>query len=275
MNGKDLSRHLSDLPEEMIAEAMAPAKNIKRKYFTTRVLHAAACVALVAGLLMAALIGWPAGNNVITAPGVLVVTAYAADQNNPNELIEVPLEEGVWIPGQAFIGSTNSYVGVPTHLSVNTEDYSSEDISYIISGTVGSYADDTRKGYTSDWFSTLEIKNNNTFRYDLTYGVRAAKEDWNDQSFDRTFTKIVIYCQGHIIGYAVIQYDRLYTDEWAELRPEMKPHYENLEQPAPLDVFYCTLIKSVTFPKVDGEYQDITQKYVDRCMEDVIDAQKR
>ena len=203
-----------------------------------------------------------------------MVTAYAADSEKPNGVIEVPLEEGVWIPDQAFLGMTNSYVGVPTHLSVNTEDFPSDKISYMISGTVGLYADDSRKGYTSDWFSTLNLENDNTFRYDLITGVSAAKQDWYDPKLDRTFTKIVIYCKGHIIGYAVIQYDRLYTDEWAELHPEMKPYYEDWEQSLPLDVFYCTLIKSVSFPKVDGRYQDVTQEYVDACMADVIEAHK-
>lgn len=274
MNGKDLSRQLSDLPEEMIAEAMAPAKDIKRKHFTVRLLRAAAIAAAVA-ILLTALAFWPASDEeYVTGPGVLVVTAYAADSEKPNGVIEVPLEEGVWIPDQAFLGMTNSYVGVPTHLSVNTEDFPSDKISYMISGTVGLYADDSRKGYTSDWFSTLNLENDNTFRYDLITGVSAAKQDWYDPKLDRTFTKIVIYCKGHIIGYAVIQYDRLYTDEWAELHPEMKPYYEDWEQSLPLDVFYCTLIKSVSFPKVDGRYQDVTQEYVDACMADVIEAHK-
>lgn len=275
MNGKDLSRHFNDLPEEMIAEAMAPAKDTQRKNITARVLRIAACFAVVVGLLAAALGLYPSNDGIVTGQGVLVVTAYATDQNNPNQVIEIPLEEGVWIPDQAFLGWTNYYVGVPTHLSVNTEDFPSEKISYFISGTVGSYADDTRKGYTSDWFSTLSSENDSTFRYDLRHGVSVSAGDWYDPAFDRTFTKIVIYCQDRIIGYAVIQYDRLYTDEWAELYPEMKLPYEDLEQPLPLDVFYCTLIKSVSFPKVDGKYQNITQEYVDACMADVIEAHKK
>ena len=53
MNGKDLSRQLSDLPEEMIAEAMGPAKRLHRQQTTHRLLRVAAIAAAVVILFWA------------------------------------------------------------------------------------------------------------------------------------------------------------------------------------------------------------------------------
>lgn len=80
------------------------------------------------------------------------------------------------------------------------------------------------------------------------------------------YTKIVIYCKGHIIGYAVVYYNRLNTDAWAQIHPEMEEFYADLDKPVPVNVFYCALIESVSFPKVDGKYQDISEEYVHERM---------
>lgn len=262
-SGKFLSEQLSFLPEEMVEEAIAPAQDPQRKRTAIRVLRIAACFVVVIGLLFGIPQLQNSGNDaVVIGPGLLAVKVCATSAHS-STYVEVALEEGVVIPENAFLGSTNSYVGIPIHLSVAAEDFPFDKITYFLSSTAGLYTDNTRRGYTADWFDTITCGNDSTVRWDL---MKESSTDWYDSRLDHCFSKIVIYCKGHIIGYAVIYYNRLYTDEWAKIHPEMEEFYADLDEPLPLDVFFCSLIESVSFPKIDGKYQDISEEYVQECM---------
>lgn len=261
-NGKYLSDQLSFLPDKMVEEAMEPAPKAKRHATVARILRIAACFAVIIGLIL----GLPQPRNssgdVVTGPGLLSVKVCATNAHT-STYMEAPLEEGVMVPENAFVATTNSYVGIPIHLSVTAEDFPYEQITYSLSATAGLYADSERMGYTSDWHTTITCENDSTIRWDLTGHAGA---NWYEPLFDHCFSKIVIYCEGHIIGYAVVYYNRLYTDEWAQMHPEMEKFYTHLDQPVPIDVFYCALIESVSFPKVDGKFQDISEEYVHERM---------
>ena len=258
-NGNYLSEQLSFLPDVMVEEAMASEQNPPRKHTTIRILRVAACFMVILGLLF----GFPnpkssSNENIVVGPGLLAVKVCATSAHS-SAYVEASLEEGVVIPENAFMGSTNSYVGIPIHLSVASKDFPFDKITYRLSSTAGVYADNERHGYTSDWFSTITCGNDSTVRWNLMYD---AGSGWYESRFDHCFSHILIYCEDHIIGYAVIYYNRLYTDEWAKINPEMGKHYADLDEPLPLDVFYCALLESVSFPKIDGKYQDISPEYV-------------
>ena len=275
MNGQDFSKQLSYLPDDMVEEALkkttiSPTFKLQYKRYAARSLRIAACLAVVIGLLLASPGLHPGSEGIVAGPGLLTVRVYAEDSGDPSEFVEYLLEEGVEVPDRAFIAMTNSYIGVPTNLSVETVDFPAEKISYQVSASAGVFANNDLHGYTQDWFSTLTCENFSTFRWNLVNGAGA---DWYDEKYDCSFVKIVIYCENHIVGYAVIRYDRLYTDEWAKLNPEMEKHYAHLDAPIPVDIYYCTLIKSVSFPKIDGEYQNVTKKYVTTCLDNIINAQ--
>lgn len=262
-NGKFLSEQLSFLPDDIVKEATEPLPQKHWKHTVIRTLRIAACFAVIIGLLFGIPQLQNSSGDVVTGPGLLSVKVCATNAHT-SVYMEAPLEEGVVIPENAFIAMTNSYVGIPIRLSVAAEDFPFDKITYSLSCTAGVYTNNDRHGYTADWSDTITCENDSTVRWDLMYDAGA---DWYDPRFDHCFSKIVIYCQGHIIGYAVIYYHRLYTDEWAKMHPEMEPFYAHLEKPVPLDVFCCALIESVSFPKVDGKYQDISEEYVQERME--------
>lgn len=262
-NGKLLSEQLSFLPDDIVKEATEPLPQKHRKHTAIRTLRIAACFAVIIGLLFGIPQFQGSDNAVVIGPGMLAVKVCATSAHT-SAYVEASLEEGVIVPENAFVGATSSYVGIPIHLSVASEDFPFDKITYSLSSTAGVYANNDRRGYTADWFATITCENDSTVRWDLMHDTSA---DWYEPRFDHCFSKIVIYCQGHIIGYAVIYYNRLYTDEWAKMHPEMERFYAHLEKPVPLDVFYCALIESVSFPKVDGKYQDISEEYVQERME--------
>ena len=264
-NGKILSEQLSYLPDELVSETMETPAKQAHQFGVRRVLRAAACLAVILGLLFGIPKFNPETQSPVIGPGLLSVTVSATNAIS-NQLQTQVLVEGVSIPDNTFLGFTNLYVGIPTQLSVETEDFAFDQISYSLSATAGVYADNVRQGYTSDWFETITCENGSTVRWSLNHDADA---DWYDNKFDQCYSKIVIYCTNHIIGYAVIRYDRLYTDEWAEIYPEIAPHYAHLDEPVPVDVFVCTLVASVSFPKVDGTYQEVSEAYVNECMDQV------
>ena len=264
-NSKLLSEQLSFLPDNMVDEAMASAQKPHRKRAAIAIVRIAACFAVILGLVFGFPKFDPKSTSFVTGPGMLSVSVSATNAHSKQAQTQV-LEEGITIPNNAILGSTNSYVGIPIHLSVSDEDHPVSQISYRLSATAGVCADNERQGYTSDWFDTITCENDSTVRWSL---INDGNADWYDPQFDHCFLKIIIRCQEHIIGYSVIRFDRLNSDQWCEIHPELAPYYEKYEEPLPLDVFICTLVTSVSFPMVDGKYQKISESYVDQCMNEV------
>lgn len=215
MNGKDLSRQLGDLPVEMIAEAMAPANDTKRKNLTTRVLRMAACFAAVVGLLTAALGLYPSDDGIVTGPGLLAVTVYAADLSSSATLsadsvlpIDYQWSLGTnWLPGQSIT------------LSVSDSDSSSENITFqiIVDGGgfytgVGDAQYSHQYGdhilFTSAFYKAMEeqftVSNNTTIYWNPTIG--ASEEDMFFAYGTTAFADIIIFDEEKIIGFTVLRF---------------------------------------------------------------------
>lgn len=259
MKGEFFSRQLSFLPEDMIEDAMQEGTRKQKTLY--RILRVAACLAVVIGLL-AGIGDWNSG--VVTGPGILTVTVYAEDETG---IVEVPLKEGIFVEEEQYCTLNLSVApGLPVGLAVETLDFPSDQIKFDITMNCGIYFDWKNHGDSS-----LKILHspfscsNNVWLY-WYYNDDFYKND----EYDHVYTDIIIYCEEKIVGYAVLRFDRMYSDEFYALNPDMAPtggsntsyHEEN----RPVDVYYTSLVKSVSFPKINGEYQDITEEYVRESM---------
>lgn len=276
MKGNDLSRQLSDLPEEMIAEAMAPAKTIRRKHTTTRILRLTAIAAALA-ILITAVALWPTEENYITGPGVLVVRAYAADTEEFTEENSVVLEEGITFPKISWSLLSNQ-PGFPVVLSIPENEYDGKDIRFEITVSHGSllgpaigYRDEN--GNFPDNFDTWKsrclgnhfTRGNNSMLY-FRPGYISFDDDTRQMHFTRmegfrSLVDIIIYADDYIVGYAVIEFYEIVGDSFEKLVEE---GYE------PMGVVKARVLEIRSFPQIDGKYQKVTREYVEAQFERIM-----
>lgn len=283
MNGKDLSRQLSDLPEEMIAEAMAPAKNIKRKQFTTRLLRTAAIAAAVAILITAVL--WqknegsgsqlevptvstmpttqpptePPQKEIVATVGVLKLYACESKDLDSLCLEEYQLIEGMepsyktmWSPVLNLASS-----GITLTLVVNEESLLMHKITYDLSVNYGELSDSIynikdEMGYDGNqvWGKVHTGVNGETVRWkgDELYFGRPQGMSFEEYiaEIERVHLDIIIKADGNIVGYAVV---------------------EMICSDAKVCIFNAALVGSGYFPKQDGAFQNVTEEYVRELIE--------
>lgn len=234
MNGRKISTALTALPEDMVAEAMEPGQ--RGRSFSW--LRLAACLAIIVGLCFGF---WPADSEIVTAPGLLTVTVYAMDNN---EYSSVRLEEGVACGfGTGWNPAISRYPGLPIRFSVNTDEFPAEEITFEISVTEGTYLDwgDHTGNQIIDLPNMFTRENYTSIYWSIDF-----EDDVYASSYDHIYTYIVIKCEGHIVGYAVLRFDRRYDEKYGASLT--------------YDPFY---VASVMFPKVNGMYQNITKEYVE------------
>lgn len=271
MNGKDLSRQLSDLPEEMIAEAMAPAKDIRQKHFTARLLRAAAIAAAVA-ILITAVALWPAEENYITGPGLLVVRAYGAEYENDIPVEGVILEEGVEFTSSVTYDPTISYrQHYPFTFSMDESLYPGMEITLEVKSDVGIFY--KREPFNLLMLNMTPIQYYLASHYGQHFTVSANKPIyWEPDGFDYEYMKtaygegktvieevykpvkfeespafidVVIRADDLIVGYCVIEIYEI-----------------NVDDGHPDKEFSFTLLTMVSFPQVEGRWQKVTEEYV-------------
>lgn len=259
MNGKKVSAALNALPEEMVAEAMEPGHRGRGVSW----LRLAACVAIIVGLFFGF---WPAEPEIVTAPGLLTLTVYAMDSTSNYTSVE--LTEGISVPESRYIPLGLSIMpGIPVVLSVETEDFSSDQIIFNISATCGMYI--ATEGTHSESYTTLykefTCRNNDAIYWTIDSFDKTI--EFADEAYDHVFTSIIICYQEHIIGYAVVRFDRLYGKEFVELDPFFSDVYNDDD---PVAAYYAELVESVSFPKVNGEYQNVSEEYVNQCIQEIV-----
>ncbi len=275
MNGKDLSRQLSDLPEEMIAEAMVPAKRLHRQRTTHRVLRIAAMAAVVA-ILLTALSFWPTKEEgYITGPGLLVVRASPSASNT-----DIPVDGAVL--EDIFLDDSYSshWKGMPLLLSIQDDLYPGMDITLECSVSDGAMRCDVvpldknspmyeeymeyaayYRQFNTYLGNHCVIQNNDK----LYWRPDTVEFDHDNYSFGfnydfkgaQAFLDIIIRADGQIVGYAVIEFyadlDRFFPN-WG---------YEK---------YYARVLKTVSFPKVGGRYQNVSKEYVDSQFQQIHDG---
>jgi hypothetical protein len=253
-----LSKAMGSIPDEMLQETMTINKNTGRKW----IIRAAACLALVIGLLLTTMRG---DNGVITGNGLLSLTVYATNADP----FTISSTDTVVPFSHTWQNSVSWAPGWPITLSINSEHYQSNDIRFEVTVDGGVYyvgsdgGTSIYPGYSKPMPAQFSVPNNTTIFWSMWY--TAEQSEHIQYEGEGAFTKIIVYDGDQIIGYTVLRFDRL---TYGELNAE---YYEQLGLPLGelASAYRLELLASVSFPKVDGQYQDVTLEYVNACMEKV------
>lgn len=254
MSGEDISRALGDIPEAQLASAMEVYG--RKRSDRHIILRAAACAAVVALLLTALL--WPVGgegenSEIIAMPGIVKVYACELDGADPLQLAEYALIEGddfpyvpVWGP---FFGWTGALNGIPFAFLIEEEDLEGHTITFEISTNCGELHSSAKQDYALLGKET-QIHNGDTVHwrgYEVYKEHGGTDETW-EQTLERlggVYVDIIIKADGNIIGFAI---------------------FELLCTTPDAGVFSPQMCASVYYPKVDGEFQAVTDEYVSQQM---------
>ena len=248
MNGEKISRQLNYLPEDMIAEAMESPAAPRRFTVTTRILRAAACFAVIIGLLFG--IRWYTGDR--SELGLLTVTVHAT-----NQIDSAALQTGVSLPYSYNWSMTNWAPGLPITLSVTNKKYDLSNITFLVTVDGGGFYVGV-KGGTSIVPGLCEkiplratVPNNTTIFWAKEYNVN--KDDFWKNGVT-AHADIIVYENDRILGYTVIRFDRVPLEEGQE---------------GISNTFAASLIASVHFSDDDHQHASITEEYVRKQIEEV------
>ena len=231
----------------------------------------AGCAAVLA-LLMGAMFFWPVEENYVTGPGLIKVYAYEMDETGNENVESVVLEEGVeFIPEYIFRTDTSHRPHFPMFFQFEHEQYSLDEIMLEVNTNSGIFYK-----YTPGDLSMIgkpPIEQLLYSHYGQHFTVRADTAlYWMPDGFDYAYMKaeyekgntdllqvykefgyngnpsffdIIIRANNRIIGYCVIEVIRTPTD--------ISPYAHK---------FSFEVVSLVGFPKVDGKYQRVSEKYV-------------
>ncbi len=240
MNTKKFSEAMGEIDDKYVEEAIRyratkKAKGLSSKWIKRGAIAACLCVALVAGVLFKT-----SAPDVVIAPGFLTVTAYAASSDE-----EITMQEGIELPTDyKWSLAMSSRPGLPLKLSVTEYD----DLSFEVSVDGGTLLlwEGNKITYLGSSFNT----GNDTTVY-WTNLSQTGENDFERYMGTRAYINIVIHEEENIVGYAVVEIST-----------------NDLEN-EPAQTYSIKLLKSISFPKVNGEYQKITAEYVAAEMEQI------
>ena len=183
---------------------------------------------------------------------VLVAAAIFFVWNPP--YLEEPLETGIEVDeSKSFSLGADWNPGPPIVLAIDNPDFPTEEISFECSTELG----ELLRKYPFVSTKELTVANHSKIYWNSIWSV----EDCLDPALDVVYIRVIVRCEGHIIGYAVVRLDREYSNS------------ADTDEEIPTAAYFERIIKAVYFPKVLGCYQPVAQKYVERCMQEIIDAQ--
>ena len=269
MNKQELCQAFSNIHASDALKAQvlsAEMENRKTENYRKLVRRVVACAAVLALMLTALL--WPSEGNYIIGPGVLVVHAYGTDEPTLSEENSVVLEEGIVVPMEytydPAISALSKALGLPFRFSVLAEEYTDQEISFEIYLSGGDFEHLGYLSEFSDYFLGLDdsvdsydvakarylgdhftIPNNKTIYWRATghlFDDEKREIQYIELDTDRVFVDVVVRADDHIVGFAVIEI----CDMGVENRC----------------IYNTKLMKSVSFPQVDGRFQKISEKYV-------------
>ena len=237
MNSEKFSKALENISESYIDRAAQAYASAGKKQRRNRWIFRAACAAAVILVLLGGLF-LPVGGGIQTAPGLLTVTVRAVDENGVYTSV---LEEGVSVLNRELSLVMGMFPGSPVKLSLVSEDFPEEDIFFEVSVNHGHYTTLDENSYLHNLSSTFSCENNTSIYWNIINDVTDFEEN---KDYDHIYTNITIYCEDHIIGYALVRFDRIYKEG------------------IPQQAYSAMLVESVTFPKVFWRYQNVSKEYV-------------
>ena len=264
MNVKKFSDAMSELDTKYVDEAL----NYKKKAKKPRCMKwgaLAACLCLVAVTAITAASLWKSQEgtniggdeqssapNVVIAPGFLTLTAYAASTEE-NVTAELPqgqkiiMEEGVEVPvNYNWTPTMSSRPGIPLNLSAPEYPNAIFEVS-VNGGELLLW----EEGKITQIESPFNTGNDTTIYWtSLSQTSKGSNELYIESE---AYINIIVREEEHIVGYAVVE---IYTNN---LDNEAKQNY----------IYHAKLLKSVSFPKVNENYQEITKEYIETEMQKI------
>lgn len=281
MNGEKISRCLDALPDEMVSEAMKPYRPRSLGWHIVRI---AACLAIVIGLTIAlwpeeetpgAQLGTPTeGTTEITAPsatmqktffaapGILKVYAYDMNGVDLSKMTTYELTEGVVSHPYEWTFAMNSIYGLPLTLRVEDELWKNQPLTFYVETEYGGYYGDIhnakyKKNENDSVVSLKDVNLGNAFEVENGETIFWTAKEIYAQSAEKgispfeflenignvIYTRIIIRCENHIVGYAMVKIT--HNEGW----------------------YTASVVRSVFYPLVDGQFQQITEEYVRQEMQ--------
>lgn len=262
MLGEEISLALNGIPDAMLKNAMGVYERKKKERHIW--VRAIACAAVLA-LLIGSVFFWPnSEGNYITGPGVLVVRAYETDEPELSEENSVILQEGITVPMKYThlpnVSLLKNLLGLPFHFSIFEKEYENAEITFEIWLSGGDFEnlyylyEFSGKEDCVDEYEVLRaryagghctIKNNTKLWWKETghiFDEQNRKVHHVEPESDQVFVDIILRADEHIIGYAVIEIMDI----------DGRGGF----------VYHTSMLKSVSFPKIEGEYQTVAEEYV-------------
>ena len=261
--------------EQVTDDYLLEAEEYEKKSRPTWVRFAAA--AAVLALVIGALSFWPAGEQeYVTGPGLLAIRANAAEVSEDIE--EILLEEGIILPATfEYRIDTNVAEVLPITLSIPADAYPNMDITFEVSTMDGIFlkaepydpnAPHNAPGATvldkivgTFYGQHFELPNNTSMEWTpagLNYDYVVAElkkgvtfDQLQDEKINTCFSNnpsymdIIIKADQKIVGYAVI--------EIREVNGVLGMWARN---------FTIEVLKSVSFPRINGKLQKVSEEYV-------------
>ena len=261
--------------EQVTDDYLLEAEEYEKKSRPTWVRFAAA--AAVLALVIGAIAFWPAGEqDYVTGPGLLVIRANAAEVSEDIE--EILLEEGIILPATfEYRIDTNVAEVLPITLSIPADAYPNMDITFEVSTMDGIFlkaepydpnAPHNAPGATvldkivgTFYGQHFELPNNTSMEWTpagLNYDYVVAElkkgvtfDQLQDEKINTCFSNnpsymdIIIKADQKIVGYAVI--------EIREVNGVLGMWARN---------FTIEVLKIVSFPRINGKLQKVSEEYV-------------
>lgn len=244
MSGKELSMALGDISDEKLQDALDVYKQ-KRK--TRNIWLRATSVAAALALILTAFFAPGSDDGIVTAPGVLKVYAHDLSANPENEIVLYELKEGGGIhPQCGWTYIMNMAYGLPLTFRLEEEEFADCELRFDISvndgffyGSISKYAIEGVPWTESAFLGTdFFIENGEVIYW-------AEEPSPSRPLFKKPiYVDVVVKANGNIIGYTVIEILRKRGGEFNQ------------------EFFVAQMNKTVLFPKVNGEFQNITEEYI-------------
>ena len=251
MLDKAMGQALGGVSESYLESAMGVYDRKRKERRRWRKVTAAA-VAVV--ILFGALVFWPEGGDpsqpgIIAVPGVMKVYACELEGMSTVEIADYALIEGAdlsevvtWAP---FFGSAAHTRGIPLSFTVEDESLKNHELTLEIRAYYGELHGSLNEGYLP-LEKNVTLQNGDTIYWtgneiwDATTDLQNGFEETLAQ-LGGVYIDIIIQADGHIVGCAIIEIGCLETVP---------------------SVLSAGLLASVYYPKVNGEFQDITEEYI-------------
>jgi len=278
MNSNQFSEALENISPPLIDSAAHAYDHPRPHRRRNRILRRIAAIAAVIAILMTALL-WPSEENYITGPGVLVVRAHGVDDAGNATIKSDVLELGVqFLPDYVYNPQMSYRRDFPISFSLGEDMYPGMDVTLEINTNTGifyknifhdfsfnhpSEAVQTIHNYYGQNFSINIDKTIywQAFGFDYNYfkeQVKLGNEDFSQiykpftQPQNPSFIDVIIKANDLIVGYCIIEVREINGKTGSEARN-----------------FSFELVSTVSFPQVDGYWQNVTHKYVEEQINNI------